>query len=46
MPDLQRLVQERIAPLHLEAGAEADLAEELTQHLVDRYRELRSGRRE
>jgi len=43
MPDLQRLVQERIAPLHLEAGAEADLAEELTQHLDDRYRELRSG---
>ena len=43
MPDWKRSVRERIAPLRLTATAESDLAEELAQHLEDRYRELRSG---
>ncbi len=43
MPDLKRIVQNRLASLHLEGTAESNLAEELAQHLEDRYRELRSG---
>jgi|GEM_PF-2253613 len=43
MPDWNSIVRERIAALHLEATAEADLAEELAQHLEERYREYRSG---
>ena len=43
MPDWKRIVQDRIAPLRLEATAESDLVEEFAQHLEDRYRELRSG---
>jgi predicted permease len=43
MRDFRSIVQERIAPLHLQAAAEASLVEELTQHLEDRYRELHSG---
>jgi hypothetical protein len=40
MPDWKNVVREHIAPLRLEGSAEADLAEELAQHLEDRYGEL------
>ena len=43
MPDFRKIIKERIALLHLEAAAEANLTDELTQHLEDLYRELRSG---
>src|SRR5207249_9966659 len=43
MHDWRRLVRERLAPLGLNPAAELDLAEEVAQHLEDRYRELRSG---
>src|SRR5215472_4679655 len=42
MRDFRDIVRERIVPLGLQATAEASLIEELTQHLEDRYRELRS----
>src|SRR5580698_5320668 len=40
MPDWKNLVRRRLAALHLAALAESDLAEELAQHLEDRYRDL------
>ncbi len=43
MPDWNDLVRRRLAPLSLPAAEEAGLAEELSQHLEDRYRELLSG---
>src|SRR5579872_3686974 len=43
MPDWKLLVQQRLTPLSLEATGEADLTEELAQHLEDTYRELRAG---
>jgi predicted permease len=43
MPDWKSTVRDRIASLRLEGAAELDLAEELAQHLEDRYRELCSG---
>lgn len=43
MPEWKSVIRERIASLHLEGPAEADLIEELAQHLEDRYRELCSG---
>ncbi len=43
MPDWKNIVRERIASLHLEGTAEADLAEEFGQHLEDRHRELCAG---
>jgi len=44
MPDWKKPVQRRLAELNLNAAAESDLAEELAQHLEDRYNELmRSG---
>ncbi|HEY1214743.1 MAG TPA: permease prefix domain 1-containing protein, partial [Bryobacteraceae bacterium] len=43
MPDWKRIVRDRIASLRLEPTAESDLVEEFSQHLEDRYRELRSG---
>ncbi len=43
MADWRKIVQDRIASLHLKGSTEADLSEELAQHLEDRYRELRSG---
>ena len=43
MPDWKRIVRDRIALLRLEPTAESDLVEEFSQHLEDRYRELRSG---
>src|ERR1700692_3640648 len=43
MPDWKNIVRQRLTPLSLAPAAEADLAEELSQHLEDRYRELCSG---
>ncbi|MBV8808446.1 MAG: ABC transporter permease [Acidobacteriaceae bacterium] len=43
MPDWNAIVRDRIASLRLNPVAESALAEELAQHLEDRYRELRSG---
>lgn len=43
MPDWKSIVRDRIAALHLEGTAESDLAEELSQHLEDRYAEYLSG---
>lgn len=43
MPDWRRIVQDRIALLHLEGAAESDLVDEFSQHLEDRYRELLAG---
>jgi hypothetical protein len=43
MPDWNRIVRERLASLHLRAAEEADLAEEVAQHLDDCYRELISA---
>src|SRR6185437_8709274 len=43
MHDWKRIVQDRIARLRLEPTAESDLVEELSQHLEDLHRELRSG---
>ncbi|HXA50109.1 MAG TPA: permease prefix domain 1-containing protein, partial [Candidatus Acidoferrum sp.] len=43
MPDWKNLVQKRLAALNLTAPAESDLAEELAQHLEDRYRDLTAG---
>jgi hypothetical protein len=43
MADWKRLVRSRLAPLRMNATAESELAEELSQHLDDQYRELRSG---
>ena len=40
MPDWEAMVRERLASLRLTGTAEADLAEELAQHLEERYREL------
>lgn len=43
MPDLKAIIQERIAALHLKPEAEAALAEELLQHLEDKFKDLCSG---
>lgn len=43
MPDFNNLVRQRLAELHLAPAAESDLADEMAQHLEDRYRELRSA---
>lgn len=43
MHEWKRLVRERLAPLHLKAEAEADVAQELEQHLEDTYRALLSA---
>jgi putative ABC transport system permease protein len=43
MPDFRNIVRRRLAGLNLDPRAESTLAEELAQHLEDRYRELRSG---
>lgn len=40
MPDWEETVRRRLAPLHLEATAESSLAEEMAQHMEDKYREL------
>ena len=43
MPDWKETVRNRLAPLRLTPAAEAELVEEVAQHLEDRYRELASG---
>jgi predicted permease len=43
MPDWKSLIRARLQPLQLSATAEADLIDELAQHLEDHYRELLSG---
>ncbi len=43
MPDWEEAVRRRLEALHLEATAEAGLAEEMAQHLEDKYRELCEG---
>ena len=43
MPDWKQLLSDRLAPLRLDGASERDLADEITQHLDDRYRELRSS---
>ena len=43
MPDWKRLVRERLAPLGMTAEAEADLVEEVAQHLEDHFAELRGA---
>ena len=42
MPDWKREIRERLAELRLSAPDEANVAEELEQHLDDRYNELRA----
>jgi predicted permease len=43
MRDWKKIVQQRMAALHLEAAAESSLTEEFAQHLEDHYRELCAG---
>src|SRR5258708_17310931 len=43
MPDWKAELRERIADLNLDPTHEADLLEELSQHLQDRYEELLSS---
>jgi hypothetical protein len=43
MHDWKREVEDRLASLRLEPAREAGIVEELTQHLEDRYEELRSA---
>ena len=41
MPDFRRLIDRRLARLRLAPTRRAEIVEELSQHLQDRYRELR-----
>jgi predicted permease len=43
MPDWKEEVLRRLAPLKLTATREAEIAEEVAQHLEDRYQELLNG---
>jgi putative ABC transport system permease protein len=43
MPDWRALVQERLTGSDLDAATEAEIVEEVAQHLADRYLELRAG---
>src|ERR1041384_354744 len=43
MPDWTQHVRSRLAGLHLSPTREAEIIEELSQHLDDRYRELIAG---
>jgi predicted permease len=43
MPDWQKEIRAAIARLEMDASREASLIEELSQHLTDRYNELRSN---
>jgi putative ABC transport system permease protein len=45
MPDWSQPIRERLQGLKLEGAREAEIVEELSQHLDDRYRELVSGGR-
>lgn len=42
MPDWRGPIRERLAPLNINGAREAEVIEELAQHLEDRYNELRS----
>ncbi len=43
MPDWKSEIRARLAPLHLEPAREAEMVEEMSQHLDDRFVELRAG---
>jgi predicted permease len=43
MPDWKNEIQERIKKLNLDPGQEAEIAEELSQHLSDKYSDLLSS---
>ena len=43
MPKWKQEIRQRLAPLKLEAAREAEIVEELAQHLDDRYAEMSSG---
>ena len=43
MPDWKQEIRQRLASLMLEPAREAEIVEELAQHLDDRYAELRAG---
>jgi hypothetical protein len=43
MPEWRRLVQQRLAPLRLPPEREAEIVEEVSPHLEDRYTESLSG---
>jgi putative ABC transport system permease protein len=43
MPEWKQEIRERLAPLNLAPTREAEIVEELAQHLEDRYSELLSG---
>lgn len=43
MPDWEQLIRQRLASLNLEPAREAEIVEELSQHLEDRYAEMLSG---
>lgn len=43
MPDWKTEIQHRLSPLHLSPAREADVAEELAQHLDDHYTEMIAG---
>ena len=41
MPDWRHAIERRLAPLRLAPTREAEVVEELAQHLDDRYEEMR-----
>jgi len=43
MPDWKPLIRARLLSVRLDAARENEIVEELSQHLDDAYRELRSG---
>ena len=43
MADWRQVVRRRLAELRLTPAAEAELTEEIAQHLEDLYRDLQSG---
>ena len=43
MPDWKKMARERLAVLRLQGAAESDLAEEIGQHLEDKFGELVNG---
>ena len=43
MPEWKKEIQRRLASLKLEPTREAEIVEELAQHLEDRYEELKAG---
>jgi len=43
MPDFRRAIERRLARLRLAPVRHAEIVEELSQHLHDRYDELRAG---